>query len=97
MVVDIVQAPKVFVSVRTLSATVLLQFHPKPDIANTVSLPEQNNLRIGVGKARCREADLSEVERLDNSLPDSGNCRELTAPPTENWQPTNNLVLNLGR
>lgn len=66
LVVDIVQAPTVPVSVSTLSAIVLLQFRAKPDIANLASLSEQNSLRVEVGEARYRQADLSKVERLDN-------------------------------
>lgn len=52
LVVDIVQAPTVPVSVNTLSAVVLLQFHSKPEITNLVSLSEKNSLRVGVDKAR---------------------------------------------
>ncbi|EGX89475.1 trimethyllysine dioxygenase [Cordyceps militaris CM01] len=52
------------VSDRRLSAIVLLWLHPKPNIANLVSLSEQHSLRVEVGKAWCHQADLSKVELI---------------------------------
>lgn len=97
LVVDIVEAPTVLVSVLTLAAIVLLQFHAKPYIANLASLSEQNSSRVEVGEARYRQADLGKVKRLDDRLPGSGNGRKQAASPTESRQETNDLVSNLGR
>lgn len=96
LVVDIVQSQAVPVSVGTLAAIVLLQLRTKPDIANLASLSEQASLRVGVGDARYRQADLGQVERLDNGLPVTINGREQAAPPAENWQETDDLVSKFG-